>query len=205
MDAQKPQVDYPRCQTQCWPAVSEGDGGMGSLSLRSRSKLMIKRHLSARTKRSLKGHVSRLASRKSQASVKGEASAARITTGPSVARLKAGDQVRVRPREEIEATLDFWGELRGCLFMESMAQYCGTIQRVLKPVERFVDERDYRVKRAKGLILLEGLICEGTPDYGRCDRACFYFWREEWLEKIDSGTPPHPAESADNSSGERGT
>jgi hypothetical protein len=28
----------------------------------------------------------------------------------------------------------------------------------------------------------------GTPDYGRCDRACFYFWREEWLEKLDSGT-----------------
>jgi hypothetical protein len=55
----------------------------------------------------------------------------------------------------------------------------------LKPVKRFVDERDYRVKKAKGIILLEGLICEGTPDYGQCDRACFYFWRQEWLEKMD--------------------
>jgi hypothetical protein len=196
MDAQEPQVDRRRCQTQCWPGMSEGDAATEALSLRSRSKLLVKRHLSAQTKRSLKGHVSRLAGRMSRSTAKGDVSSAPVTglsrsgetSGLSATKLEAGDRVRVRPREEIEATLDFFGELRGCLFMESMAQYCGTEQRVLKPVERFVDERDYRVKKAKGLILLEGLVCEGTPDYGRCDRACFYFWREEWLEKIDSRT-----------------
>jgi len=31
------------------------------------------------------------------------------------------------------------------------------------------------------------LHCQGTSDYGRCDRSCFYFWREEWLEKINTG------------------
>lgn len=104
---------------------------------------------------------------------------------PKLVNLVAGDLVRVRSEEEIRATLNTWNELKGCMFMGAQRQYCGTTQRVLKSVERFVDERDYRVKRAKGLILLDGLICEGTPDYGRCDRACFYFWREEWLEKID--------------------
>ncbi len=93
--------------------------------------------------------------------------------------------VRVRSEEEIKASLSAWGELKGCLFMDAQRQYCGTTQRVLKPVERFVDERDYRVKKAKGVVLLEGIICGGTPDYGRCDRACFYFWREEWLEQVD--------------------
>lgn len=106
-------------------------------------------------------------------------------TDPKAASLKAGDMVRVRSSEEIHASLDSWQELNCCLFFQEMWQYCGTTQRILKSVERFVDERDYRVKKAGGLFLLQGLICEGTSDYGRCDRACFYFWREEWLEKID--------------------
>jgi hypothetical protein len=99
--------------------------------------------------------------------------------------LKAGDVVRVRSREEIEATLDPFKELKGCAFLEYMWQYCGTTQHVLQPVERFLDERDYKVKKARGIILLEGSICRGTPVFGRCDRACHLFWREEWLEKVE--------------------
>jgi hypothetical protein len=98
--------------------------------------------------------------------------------------LEAGDVVRVRSESEIEATLSAWGELKGCAFMAGMRPYCGTRQRVLKPVRRFVDERDYQVKQCKGLVILEGLMCQGTAVFGRCDRACFYFWREEWLEKV---------------------
>lgn len=98
---------------------------------------------------------------------------------------KAGDQVRVRPYEEIAATIDQWSELRGCKFMPEMREYCGTTQRVFKSVERMVDERDYKVKKVKGVLLLEGLVCGGTESYGRCDRACFYFWREEWLERVE--------------------
>jgi hypothetical protein len=95
--------------------------------------------------------------------------------------LVAGQSVRVKTREEIQATLDSWNYLKGCGFMEEMWQYCGTRQRVLKPVRRFLDERDYRVKKARGIVLLEGVTCEGTRDYGPCDRNCYYFWREEWL------------------------
>jgi hypothetical protein len=99
--------------------------------------------------------------------------------------LQAGDRVRVRSQEEIEAMLDPFKELKGCAFLEYMKQYCGTNQRVLQPLERFLDERDYKVKKAKGIVLLEGILCYGTPVFGRCDRACHLFWREEWLEKID--------------------
>jgi hypothetical protein len=105
-------------------------------------------------------------------------------------RLEAGDQVRVRSREEIEATLDRWRSLKGCGFLGEMAGYCGTIQRVLKRVERFIDEKDYRLKKASGIVLLEGAICSGTGTTGRCDRACFFFWREEWLEKLDGWAGP---------------
>jgi hypothetical protein len=99
--------------------------------------------------------------------------------------LKAGDLVRVRDRETIEGTLNQWRQSKGCAFMGEMWQYCGTVQRVMKRVQRFVDERDTLVHKASGIVLLENMVCQGTADYGPCDRSCFYFWREEWLEKID--------------------
>lgn len=104
--------------------------------------------------------------------------------------LEAGDWVRVKSLEEINATLNMWRQLRGCAFMEEMEPYCGTVQRVLRPVRRFVDERDLRVVRSKGIVLLEGLVCRGTAGIGPCDRNCLYFWRVEWLEKIP---PPETA------------
>jgi hypothetical protein len=100
-------------------------------------------------------------------------------------RLEAGDTVRVRSRQEIEATLDRWGYLKGCGFLSEMAGYCGTTRKVLKRVERFIDERDYRLKKASGIVLLEGLMCSGMSSTGRCDRSCLFFWREEWLEKLE--------------------
>jgi len=98
--------------------------------------------------------------------------------------LQTGDLVRVRSRAEIDSTLDPFKELKGCAFLPEMYQYCGTQQRVLKSMRRFMDERDYKVKKARGMILLENVICMGTPAFGPCDRCCFLFWREEWLEKI---------------------
>jgi len=98
--------------------------------------------------------------------------------------LKKGDLVKVRSKEEILSTLDPFNELKGCAFLFEMHQYCGTEQRVFKSMERFMDERDYKVKKTKGLILLENNFCTGTPVFGKCDRSCFLFWREEWLEKI---------------------
>ncbi len=98
--------------------------------------------------------------------------------------LQPGDLVRIKSEEQIRATLGLWNELKGCTFMEEMWGYCGTTQRVLKRVERFMDERQYKIKKARGLVILENAICQGTIDFGPCDRSCFFFWREEWLEKI---------------------
>ena len=100
---------------------------------------------------------------------------------------KAGDLVRVRAPVEISATLNPFKELKGCAFLTEMQQYCGTTQRVLQVMQQFLDERDYKVKKARGIVLLEGVICRGTPAFGRCDRCCHFFWREEWLERIAEG------------------
>ena len=97
--------------------------------------------------------------------------------------LQAGDEVRVKSQEEIQATLDRWSRLKGCDFMEEMWAYCGTSQRVLKRVDKFLDERTYRIRKCRGILTLEGAMCGGTRDLGTCDRCCLFFWREEWLEK----------------------
>lgn len=102
------------------------------------------------------------------------------------AELMAGDFVLVKSREDIEGTLDAFHELKGCAFLEPMYEYCGTKQRVYTKVERFLDERNFKVRSSKGLYFLENLQCTGTAVFGRCDRRCYYFWRTEWLEKIDS-------------------
>ena len=98
--------------------------------------------------------------------------------------LKKGDIVRIRSLNEILSTLDHFKELKGCAFLPEMYQYCETEQKVFKSMERFIDERDYKPKKTRGIILLENVICSGTPLYGKCDRCCYLFWREEWLVKL---------------------
>jgi hypothetical protein len=105
-------------------------------------------------------------------------------TFSAVSSFATGDIVLVRSREEILSTLDPFNELKGCTFFHEMFQYCGTQQRVFKVMQHFMDERDYKFKRTHGIILLENLICTGNSTFGKCDRCCFLFWREEWLEKI---------------------
>jgi hypothetical protein len=172
------------CQIANLPQIYEAFAQVPPESFARRLRLVARRSLQARQVRALK-------MKSSQALgwffdlIEGSNRLAVPDAAVPNPLFRPGDLVRVRSREEIAATLNPWGQLRGCMFMPEMARYCGTTQQVFKPLERFVDERDYRVKRSHGVVLLAGLHCEGTSDYGRCDRSCFYFWREEWLEKLD--------------------
>lgn len=177
-------MDPCNCQIQGLPGMADGTAQVGQLPVRKRLRLFLKRKLGRRMKRSLKTGFANLMSRFS--GVTGRGSASTLPAVPvSPSRFQTGDLVRIRSEKQIEATLSIWQELKGCKFLPEMHPYCDTIQRVLKPVERFVDERDYQVKKSRGVYLLEGMICQGTSTYGRCDRACFYFWRDEWLDRID--------------------
>ncbi len=155
------------------------------LSLRTRLVLLLTHHLDPRIKRYLKRSMKRFrnwqAHRGQPAGAMSNASAI-----PPNVPLKMGDWVRIRSMDEIRGTLDADRRLRGCRFMPEMEPYCGTIQRVYKPVERYLNEWDYTLRKAKGLVLLENLFCQGVTDSGRCDRSCFYFWRAEWLEKVEA-------------------
>jgi len=172
------------CQIPCLQQISEGYAEVPPQSLSRRVKLAARRRLGPGRERSFKRRTNDLMNwfckfvgRSTRPSAP--------PTKVSSRHLEAGDLVRVRSLEEIQTTLNHWRQLRGCTFMPEMAEYCGTTQRVLKPMKRFVDERDLRVKRSRGIILLEGVNCRGTAEFGPCDRYCFVFWREEWLEKIN--------------------
>lgn len=172
------------CQLPCYAQVAEGTADTPPASLSRKIKLLIRRRLRPTKERVLRARTNDLMNW-----------FARLTGGTSrptapaealrATNVQAGNVVRVRAKEEIEATLNHWGQLKGCGFMPEMERFCGTTQRVLKRVQRFVDERDLRVKQANGLVFLEGVTCTGTADFGACDRTCLFFWREEWLEKIE--------------------
>ena len=186
MDKNISKSDQRRCQVFSLEQMAEPGGNVErvELPLRRRLRLVLRKSFSPSVKRKIKKYISYLAILFSRLTRNSEAPSANVTDMTPI-KFNPGDRVLVRPKDQIQATLNHWNELKGCSFLPDMWQYCGTIQRVLKPVKRFVDERDYRVINVKGVFLLEGVICQGFELYGECDRACFYFWREEWLEKID--------------------
>jgi hypothetical protein len=162
------------CQIRSLRTIARGTVPLRHLTLAKRGRLVLRRWLPMGLQRRIKKLILRVR---------------RVpppTPPAASARLEARALVRVRSHEEIVATLDPWQRLKGCAFMPEMEGYCGTVQRVLKPVRRFVDERDLQVKEARGVYLLEGAMCEGTETFGPCDRGCLFFWRGEWLEPVDA-------------------
>ena len=145
----------------------------------------VLRHIADRLRRFLKRRYRYASNLISELNVRGLDSIEKTNMGAAKKDFQSGDCVRVRPRNEIKKELDRWNQLKKCSFMEEMWPYCGTTHRILKKVDKFLDERDYSLKKCNGLYILDGVMCNGTVDFGDCDRSCFYFWREEWLEKVE--------------------
>jgi len=103
-------------------------------------------------------------------------------------RLGPSDRVRVKSAEEIEQTLDVRRRLHGCPFAEPMFRYCGQEFVVAKRIERFFDEARGKLVRCNNIVILDGVFCDGSgyPQSRGCDRTCYFFWRVEWLEKVEA-------------------
>ncbi|MGC2639226.1 MAG: hypothetical protein WA294_18725 [Acidobacteriaceae bacterium] len=97
--------------------------------------------------------------------------------------LQPGELVEVRSKEEILATLDRAQRNRGLWFDAEMLPYCGGIYRVLRRVNRIVDEKTGRIIQMRNsCIVLEGVVCRS--DFHRlCPRAIYPYWRESWLKR----------------------
>jgi hypothetical protein len=99
--------------------------------------------------------------------------------------LQPGELVRVKSKQEIVNTLDTNNSNRGLSFDPDMLWYSGRQARVLRRVERLIDERTGELLRLKrACIVLDGVTCRG--EYGRCcPRADYPYWREGWLERVE--------------------
>jgi hypothetical protein len=99
--------------------------------------------------------------------------------------LRPGELVRVKSKEAIVETLDTGNKNRGMTFDAEMLKYCGQQARVLRRVERLIDEKSGRMVHLKNpCIVLEGVVC--TADYHRlCPRGIYPYWREIWLERLE--------------------
>jgi hypothetical protein len=110
----------------------------------------------------------------------------------SILNLKPGELVVVKSFEEIRRTLDSKHQNHVLTFTGEMRSYCGMQFRVFKRLERLYNEYTHQHRSVKHTVLLEGVYCRGVG-FG-CDRACFHFWREAWLDRVDEplNMPPDP-------------
>jgi hypothetical protein len=98
-------------------------------------------------------------------------------------KLRVGNWVEVRSKEEILRTLDKGGRMEGLPFMPQMFKYCGRRFQVYKRAHKTCDT----VTGTGGRRLPSGihldLRCDGQA-YGGCQAACLIFWKEAWLKPV---------------------
>jgi hypothetical protein len=98
-------------------------------------------------------------------------------------KLRVGDWVEVKSREEILRTLDKNGRLDELPFMPQLFQYCGQRFPVYKRAHKTCDW----VYTVRSRWLPDGihldLRCDGEA-YGGCKVGCLIFWKEAWLRTV---------------------
>jgi len=101
--------------------------------------------------------------------------------------LQPGELVRIKPYHEILKTLNQHNRNRGLYFDAEEVPYCTGTYRVLRRVERIVNERTGKLQEMKvPCIILDSVICEGRYSECRafCPRSIYSYWREIWLERV---------------------
>lgn len=105
-------------------------------------------------------------------------------------KLRVGEWVEVREREEILRTLDKNGQLEGMPFMPEMFAFIGRRFRVYKRAHKTCDTvNDYKNRKMKDAVHLEGVRCDGKW-HGECDAECLIFWKTAWLRTDGNNTAP---------------
>src|ERR1700691_3776450 len=98
-------------------------------------------------------------------------------------KLKVGDWVEVRSKDEILATLDRTGQLDGMPFMPEMFNFCGKRYQVYKRAHKTCDTvSPVRGRRVADAVHLE-TRCDGSGHVG-CQAGCLLFWKMAWLKPV---------------------
>ncbi len=100
-------------------------------------------------------------------------------------RLKVGDWVEVRSKEEILQSLDASGKLDGTPFMPEMLKYCGKKFQVYKRAHKTCDyttSYPYHTRWLAETVHLN-TRCDGGAHAG-CQAACLLYWKLAWLKPV---------------------
>lgn len=96
--------------------------------------------------------------------------------------LQAGEIVEIKSKAEIMATLGPDNRNRKMWFDSEMLPYCGRRVKVLRQVQRIIDEPTGRMIKLADCVVLDQVECLGI--YHRfCRRAITPYWREAWLRR----------------------
>jgi hypothetical protein len=101
--------------------------------------------------------------------------------------LQPGELVRVKPHKEILGTLNTRSRNRGLYFDAEEVPYCDRTYRVLRRVDRIIEERTGKMREMKTpCIILDSVICRSRYSECRlfCPRSIYAYWREIWLERV---------------------
>src|ERR1700719_1968937 len=100
-------------------------------------------------------------------------------------KLKVGQSVQVRSKEEILRTLDGNGQLEGMPFMPEMFAFVGKKFRVFKIAHKTCDYSTpypFHTRRLRRTVHLQ-TRCDGGAHDG-CQASCLIYWKEDWLKPI---------------------
>ncbi len=101
--------------------------------------------------------------------------------------LQPGELVQIKPYREILQTLNTRSRNRGLYWDAEEVPYCGKTLRVLKRVERIINEKTGKMQEMKTpCVILDSVICQSRYSECRlfCPRSIYSYWREIWLDRI---------------------
>jgi hypothetical protein len=121
----------------------------------------------------------------------------REATPSAALNLQPGELVRVRSHEEVLQTLNTDGKNRGMLWDAELVPFCGKTYRVLKRVNRIINEQTGEMQEMKNpCIVLDSVVCQSRYSACRmfCPRSIYPYWREIWLERVEAekASPTQP-------------
>jgi hypothetical protein len=106
-----------------------------------------------------------------------------VNTKAKSSKLRVGDWVEVRSKDEILSTLDSEGCLDGMPFMPEMFAFCGKRFRVYKRAHKTCDTVfPVRGRSVTDAVHLE-TRCDGSL-HGGCEASCLIFWKLAWLQPL---------------------
>jgi hypothetical protein len=108
--------------------------------------------------------------------------------------LRPGELVRVKSRAQIVQTLDHKMSNRGMALCYEMVRCCGREAEVRYRVDRLINERTGVMREIADTVTLSSMrgcgslgeecLCYSEP--GDCPRGELMYWREIWLERVNS-------------------